>query len=59
MICTFYTSTVLQQEGDDCGDCLAPPSFHCGTCAAGLECQKNEFLPDAPGTCISKQIKAV
>ena len=59
MICVFYTSTEFQQEGDDCGDCLAPPTYYCGTCAPGLECQSNPLLPDAPGTCTRKHIKSI
>ena len=57
-ICSFDISTEFQEEGEDCGDCLAPSlNFDCGTCATGLTCKRDERLPDAPGKCTSKHLK--
>jgi len=41
----------LKQQGESCGDCMCPPSFTAGTCAAGLTCVHNPMIEDAPGIC--------
>merc|ERR1712142_1259942 len=43
-----------KQEGENCGSCLCPPTYHVGNCTKGLICLNHPLLDDAAGTCTKK-----
>ena len=52
---SYLAAPTKKKEGEECGPCFNPTSnFDCGTCEDGLECIKEEPIPDAPGRCERK-----
>ena len=60
MIINLLVVPPIKKEGEDCGSCYNPDNdYFCGNCSAGLECIKDELLPDAPGKCQKTPSKSI
>merc|ERR1712142_640901 len=47
-------SNTGKQEGENCGSCLCPPTYHVGNCTKGLICLKIPLHSDGAGICTKK-----